>query len=570
MDERRKNSSLRERIKFLEGQNKKLEQLYEERSLEFDTTKDRLEGEVAERNRHLDDQRKLLQAITANVPGVVFQFYASNTGEAGVRYTSAKMLDIFGLEFFDNPPLLLEKFVQNIYVDDQKSWIESVQHVVEKQIPWKWKGRYVRPSGRIIWFEGQSVPTVCENEIVFDGFLTDITEKIQQESERLEAARQQEQLKKLDSLKTMAGAIAHRFNNAMMAVEGNLELMLLTLPDGTDEYRMASNAVESARGASHVGAMMLNYVGLKPLRCQKLSLADIARESLVAFKSRFHPSIVLKFTPPEQPLYCSVDQQQIKEVLESLLMNALESFSNGAGTVDVSFGTDYFKADSFPICFQDKKAKDGIYVFCQIKDSGSGINPEKIAQIFEPFYSTKFVGRGLGLALTVGIMLKHHGSIIVESVVGHGTSIKVLLPSIAACQDLNQPPEILPQTDEAVQLSGDILLVDDEPILLIFVTMMLERIGFTVHTATNGQDAVDMVRSGDIDFCAVVLDILMPGINGIEAMAQMKKFDSTLPVLLISGYSEEDIPHHENKPDAFLVKPVQASAMRAKLEALLS
>ncbi len=120
---------------------------------------------------------------------------------------------------------------------------------------------------------------------------------------------------------------------------------------------------------------------------------------------------------------------------------------------------------------------------------------------------------------------------------------------------------------------GNILLADDEPIILIVVKMMLQQIGFTVHTAVNGQDAVSLVRRQNINFCAAVLDISMPEMDGIEAMKEIRKIDSTIPVLLISGYSKDELPfkeNQENKPDAFMVKPVQRSEIRSKLEMLLS
>ena len=123
---------------------------------------------------------------------------------------------------------------------------------------------------------------------------------------------------------------------------------------------------------------------------------------------------------------------------------------------------------------------------------------------------------------------------------------------------------------KAIRLSGNILLADDEAIILIFVKAMLERLGFTVHTAVNGQEAVNKVRKQDIDFCAVILDVQMPGRNGIEAMDIIRKIDATLPILLISGYSEDDILFHENRPDGFILKPVDLSDMRTKLEKVLS
>lgn len=123
---------------------------------------------------------------------------------------------------------------------------------------------------------------------------------------------------------------------------------------------------------------------------------------------------------------------------------------------------------------------------------------------------------------------------------------------------------------ETKRLSGNILLADDEPIIRIFVKSMLELLGFTVYTAADGQEAVDKVRKQDIGFCAVILDVLMPEMNGIEAMETIRKIDPTVPIILISGYPEDDTLFHDNYPDAFLLKPISTSDMRTKLEKLLS
>lgn len=262
--------------------------------------------------------------------------------------------------------------------------------------------------------------------------IREITEQKRQEEQKLETSRHKEQLNKLESLKTMAGAIAHRFNNAMTAVQGNLDLMLLTLPaDSIELKEMASEAAQAAREASQVGSAMLSYVGQQPMKLQTLPLEDLVRDSISALKNLLQSSISLKFTPPDQPLYCSIDQQQIKEVIESILTNAVESMGDGTGTIEITFGTAFFAAASFPVSFQNGKLKDGTYVFCQIKDSGHGISPENLSLIFEPFYSTKFVGRGLGLALTVGIMLSHRGVITFDSSPDKGTTVRILLPFIS-------------------------------------------------------------------------------------------------------------------------------------------
>jgi len=226
----------------------------------------------------------------------------------------------------------------------------------------------------------------------------------------------------------MAGAIAHRFNNTMTAVLGNLNMMLYTLPEGSDQQEMASNAVQAAKGASQIGTMMLNYVGQHSSRLEQQSLPDIVKGIVSLLKVDLPSSVSLNFIAADQPLSCFLDPQQMKDVIKNIVDNAVESLDNKAGEIEVSFGSKFFTASVFPVIFQGAGIKDGQYVFCQIRDSGHGISPENLSRIFEPFYSTRFVGRGLGLTLIVGILQAHHGAILVESTVGRGTTVRVLLP----------------------------------------------------------------------------------------------------------------------------------------------
>ena len=171
-------AQLREKINHLELRNQELERLVQQQSKELEKSQKRLEEKLIESNL-------CLQAIYNNVPSAIYQFYATNTGEWGLRYANPRLFDILGLEFTDDPVLLLEYVKNSIHKEDVQSWTDSVQEVVEKQIPWKWSGRTVKPTGEILWWEGRSVPIVYENEIVFDGILTDITESVEKAAEEL-------------------------------------------------------------------------------------------------------------------------------------------------------------------------------------------------------------------------------------------------------------------------------------------------------------------------------------------------------------------------------------------------
>jgi PAS domain S-box-containing protein len=269
----------------------------------------------------------------------------------------------------------------------------------------------------------------------------DITEQKKQEQLLLQMSVQQEQLNHFESLRTMAGAIAHRFNNSMAAVLGNLELILDTLPDHSAEKEMATDAMLAGKEASLVGSMMLSYVGQRPLELQIASLSDLAGGCVTELQRQSPSSCTVKCIPPPAPLLCSMDIQQIKEVITSIIMNGIESLPDDSGEVEISFGSDYFQASSFPVVFHGNGAADGRYNFCQVRDRGEGIAPENLQRIFEPFFTTKFVGRGLGLALCVGIMRGHHGAVLVESGPSTGTTVRMLLPVVEPEQEDGEPPE---------------------------------------------------------------------------------------------------------------------------------
>ncbi len=260
------------------------------------------------------------------------------------------------------------------------------------------------------------------------GIHLDISAQKEAEKQKRKLSSQKEQLKKFESLKTMAQAIAHRFNNSMMVVNGNLDFALKLLPKKTREYEMISAAAIAGKGASQVGSMMLSYVGQQPCEMMDVSLEILVRESISALESQLLPSIILEIVPAEQDIHCSLDELQIKEVIGNVYSNAIESLTDCTGTIEITFGTDFFAVESFPVIFKGENLKDGMFAYCQIKDSGQGISEENLPRVFEPFYTSRFVGRGLGLALTVGYMHSHYGALTVESTLGEGTTVRILFP----------------------------------------------------------------------------------------------------------------------------------------------
>lgn len=260
------------------------------------------------------------------------------------------------------------------------------------------------------------------------GIQLDISKQKDQEQLALETSQRQEQVKRIESLKTMAGAVAHRFNNSMMVVLGNLEMLRRILPAESNEMEMVSMASQAAKEATKVGSSMLTYVGQGIPRLQPEDLVDLVRDVLFICQEKFPSSITYHLIPPTMPMVCKFDKIQIREVLKNVLTNAIESLVQGTGHIEITFGSASYSSAELPIIFRDGLPSTHTYVFCQITDNGCGIAPEVSERIFEPFFTSKFVGRGLGLALAAGVMRSHHGALLVQSTVSEGTTVRVLLP----------------------------------------------------------------------------------------------------------------------------------------------
>ncbi len=482
----------------------------------------------------------------------------------------ADMLGVTAAELKENA----ENWQNYIHPDDTGKVNQAIaDHFAGKTLLCMSEYRFRHQSGKWVWVLG--VGKIIERDkngkpLRMVGLIFDITDRKVQEAIRLDTAMEQEQLKKLESLKNMAGAIAHRFNNAMMAVEGNLDMVRTSLAQDSKEHKMASQALQAARGASQVGSMMLTYVGQRPLQLQQKNLVDIARESVADCRVLVTPSISLEFTPADVPLSCSMDKKQIKEVMGNIISNAIESLQDSSGTIEIDFITAFYEASSLPIPFQDAMLKDSQYAVCRIRDNGHGIDPESLHRIFEPFYTTRFVGRGIGLALAVGIMKAHHGALTVASIPDQGTTVSLLLPYTPVSRPATSSAPNRNRADG--QLSGNILLADDEKMLLKVGKKMFETLGLTVHTAADGQEAVAIIRSRAINFSAVVLNISMPNMNGIEAMEKIRETAPSLPIILSSGFPQNNFSFREEpmgKPDGFLSKPFQISDIRSCLERFL-
>ena len=339
-------------------------------------------------------------------------------------------------EFAADPYL----WIRMVAPEDRDLVRERVQQVLEgKEIP-PIEHRIFRKDGKMRWV---SDTTILQKDatgalLSYDGVIKDITERKKAEAEKAELIDQNRQLQKAQSLGRMAGAIAHHFNNKLQAVTGNLEMAMEDLAQGKNPARFLAMAIQAAHKAAEVSTQMLTYLGQTPSQRERLDLSRIFQQNLPLLQAIMPKSVTLKTslpTPPG-PIICA-NENQMQQILANLLTNAREALTDQEGTIRLAVTTvpaaDIPEEHRFPL---DWQAMDQLYACIEITDTGCGIIHADIEKLFDPFYSSKFPGRGLGLPVVLGITRAHGGAVTVASEPEAGSTFRVYLPIAEAVEQL--------------------------------------------------------------------------------------------------------------------------------------
>lgn len=383
----------------------------------------------------------------------------------------------------------------------------------------------------------------------------DITERTRAE-EALRYAQKQE------SLGALAGGIAHDFNNIFAGVLGNLELVL----DRLGETHGATPPLRRIRSeilrASELSRKMLAFSGQGSFTLDRIDLNRLLEDSEPQLARGLSPKAVLRcrFTEGLPPI--AGDPVQIRQVLHYLVTNAAEALGSGAGSIELVTGIEALEAETIQRLFPGQALLPGLYGTIEVADTGCGISPENLPRIFDPFFSTKFAGRGLSLAVTQGILRGHKAGCAISSTLGRGTHFKLVFPSA-------DPAPAEPSADRSVPglSEGTILLADDEPVLREAVAEMLENAGYAVTPVQDGLEALEYFKAHRDEIGLVLMDLTMPRMDGKTAFLAIREIDPGAQVLLFSGFSEHDaaLQFQGPGPAGFLLKPFR----RAQLEEMV-
>ncbi|MGO9893556.1 MAG: PAS domain S-box protein [Bryobacteraceae bacterium] len=392
------------------------------------------------------------------------------------------------------------------------------------------------------------------------GVFVDITER-----KRAEASLREAQ--KLESLGLLAGGVAHDFNNLLVGVIGNASLALELLTPGHPATELLDGVIKTGQQAAHLTRQMLAYAGKGKFLVEALNLSALIPEMAGLIRTSISKKIALQLDLEEDLPPIQADCGQVQQVFMNLALNAAEAIGSYGGLITIKTGVQ--DVDDRYIRFHPEAAAlpPEKYVYLEVRDTGCGMDDATRARIFDPFFSTKFTGRGLGLAAVAGILRGHQGAIAVSTAPGKGSCFTVLFPAAAR---VSEERPAAPRST-ALRGSGVVVVVDDEKLVREMMKKVLERYGYTVLLAESGLAAMDLLRRHPGDIALVVLDLSMPRMSGEEALPELRKIRPEVKILVSSGYNESETMtmFKGQRVSGFIQKPFTGVGLAEKVKVCL-
>jgi PAS domain S-box-containing protein len=377
------------------------------------------------------------------------------------------------------------------------------------------------------------------------------------------SAAESRHVQKLESIGVLAGGIAHDFNNLLHVVLGNADIALNQLAQGQPAREPLEEVIRATLRAADLTRQLLAYSGKGAFVVRHLDLSREVRDMATLLRTAISKQATLAWELALDLPAVRADPTQVRQIVMNLITNASDALGQETGTITLRTGVIRSEDLTREGYGQSRGGEigspaPGEYVYLEVADTGAGMSVDTLNRIFDPFFSTKFTGRGLGLAAVMGIVRAHKGLIRIRTEPGQGTSFRVLFPPMGQPVRQEDEPSVVRSGWRGI---GTILIVDDEEGVREVAERMLHEIGFGTLMAEDGRQALDVLKQTDREIAGVLLDVSMPRMGGQETLRRLRETHPDLPVVMMSGYTEQVVADElgESSPNTgFLQKPFVA------------
>ncbi len=514
--------------------------------------KERLETLVTKRTRELEESREKYRRLSEEINDVIFELDI----HLNIKYISPVISLLLGHRADDFTGVDFRKLV---YQDDIQLVEELFTQDISSTPMQSSEFRLINRTGRPHWIRNSN-RAIVENgqQIGLRGLLTDIDNQKQAEEEKNKLLLRFYDNQRFEAIGTLAGGIAHDFNNLLMGIEGRSSLIALSL-DPTDPNAEHVKAIEQhVRNATTLTTQLLATARGGKYDPKPIDLQELIEQSTAMFQ-RTQKNIEIFTELSSDPVIVEAEKSQLEQVLFNMLINASQAMPQGG---ELRLACSIVRLDS-AFC-APYEAEPGRYAKLSISDTGIGMDEKTRHRVFDPFFTTKEKSRGTGLGLSsaYGIIKNHKGFITVTSSLGHGSTFTVYLPL-----STRQPVAIEPKTPQLIKGSETVLLVDDEEMILEVGQALLSALDYKVVVAQGGEQAIDYLQNdgGEIDL--VILDMIMPKMDGAMTFQRIREIHPGLPVILSSGYSLDGQAREimQSGCNGFLQKPFNLAMLSQKI-----
>jgi PAS domain S-box-containing protein len=445
---------------------------------------------------------------------------------------------LFGIPS-DSMQDISKSWYDRLHPEDKERVMQGIHGAVEaRQESWEDEYRFKRADGSYALVHDRGFVMRDESGVAtrMVGGMRDLTERQKAERARESLEAQLRESQKMEAIGRLAGGVAHDFNNILGAILGNLELARQDSAKNPQTLESLHEIGKAGHRAKELVQQILSFSRRQPTERRRVDLPNVVEESIRLLRATLPARVQVKCTFDASVPLILADATQIGQVLLNLGTNAAHAMNGRPGSIDIQIDAVELPAGSPP-----RELKPGRFARLRVTDDGHGMSAETMQRIFEPFYTTKPIGEGTGLGLSVvhGIMRSHEGTITVRSKPGKGTTFELYLPAAHGVAQ-NDPQRELPAVQAAVA-RGHVLYIDDDESLVFLVKRLLERQGHRVSGYCNQRLALDALARKPESFDLVVTDYNMPGMSGLDVAHGVRAIRSDLPVALASGYITEEL-----------------------------